>query len=463
MFDAAGSFERDTGDGLAGYERDILTRWDAGDSLETIARDTGRDRTAVKHVVTLYDDRPVPGERAKLVAVNDAFVAACRRVGTFDGGTRVTRSMISVGDIEALLEDRIESLVADLLPNARKAGNEMCVGSIAGEAGQSLRVHIGNGSKRGWWKNFSAHDEKGDALGLIAAVLFARDVGKAVAWAKSWLHLDDADPARIEQHRMEAKARSEQRSAAAEAERAKAARSAKARWHQALPLTAGDPVARYLHARGIDLAQLGRAPGALRYHPDLQYGWPAEGEAPIVLPAMVAMVTRLDGTHIATHRTWLDPSGARKAGVDLLGLDHRGRPNDPKKVMGSPLGGHIPVWKGAHNCPLRDVPEGTDVYVSEGIEDGLTVACADPSLRVICMLALGYLSQMELPPQMGRLIILKQNDAPDSDAARLLAKAVAHHRAAGRRVMFVPAPAGFKDLNDVAQAGLSADVSIEGE
>jgi hypothetical protein len=159
------------------------------------------------------------------------------------------------------------------------------------------------------------------------------------------------------------------------------------------------------------------------------------------------MITNLAGEHIATHRTWLKLDGSDKAGAAELGLDDRGRPNDAKKVRGKYLGGHIPVWKGVQACPLRDVADGTDVYVSEGIEDGLTAAMADPSLRIIAMIALGNLAALELPPQIGRLIILKQNDPPGSKADQAMKRAVTHHRAAGRRVCFVTPPKGVKDLN----------------
>lgn len=460
MLDAAGSFERDTGDGLGAIERAVVDRWDAGLGVDEIARQVGRSVARVRDICELYDNcQDQPRVPPALVASNDRFVAALRAA---QERGRMKKQLLEVGDIAALLEDRIESLVADLLPNAVKEAHEMCVGSLAGERGQSLRVHIGSGAKRGWWKDFSS-SEGGDALSLIAKVLFAGDVKKAVAWAKSWLHLDELDPGRIEQHRLEARARSDARAAQAAAERAKTLNSAKARWLQGRELCRGDPVTRYLAGRGIALDVLadasgGRSPGALRYHEALQYGFPAPGAEAIRLPAMVAMVTSLAGEHVATHRTWLDPVRLTKAGPDLLGYDTRkGGPNDPKKVMGSPLGGHIPLWKGTHRQPLRDIPEGTDVYVSEGIEDGLTAACADPAIRVICMVALGYLEQLELPPQMGRLIILKQNDKPDSAAAKMLARAVAHHRAQGRRVMFVEVPRGCKDLNDLAQAGLERE------
>lgn len=450
MLDAAGTFERGLEDGLAEYERDILAHWDAGRSIDAICAATGRPKSTVRLVVKLYDDRPEIG--CDLVAANDRHVAAIERLRA-----RMSGPTMSVDEIVDMLTDRIESLVKDLLPNAYEEGNEMCVGNLAGDPGQSLRIHVGSGPRRGWWKDFLAPTgtrEGGNPLWLIAEVLFAGDVKQAVQWAKGWLHIDDSDPARLQQFRLESQGRRAERDAQAKSEAAKKVENAKRRWHQGHALRMDDPVFRYLTGRGIDLAALGRAPGALRYHEGLQYGWPKDGEQPIVLPAMVAMVTNLPGQHIATHRTWLDVARNTKAGADLLGFNRRGEPNDPKKVMGSYLGGHIPLWKGRHACPLRDIPAGTDVWVSEGVEDGLTAASADPLLRVIAMIALGNLIELELPPQMGRLIILKQNDAPDSDAERLLMRGVTAQRARGRKVLFCPVPRGVKDINELAQAGL---------
>ncbi|MFN7027858.1 MAG: toprim domain-containing protein [Sphingopyxis sp.] len=354
------------------------------------------------------------------------------------------RPLIDVREIEALLEQRIESLVGELLPNARKDGKEMCVGSIHGEPGQSLRIHVGAGSRRGWWVDFAGGEDKGDALKLVAVVLFGGDIKRAVAWAKGWLGLDDSDPARIERVKLQARAHAEQKARDASVEEERARQGARRRWHQAAPLSRGDLVATYLARRGIDLTQLGRAPGAIRYHEALQYGF---GEGSVVLPAMVSMITNLAGEHIATHRTWLKPDGSDKAGVAELGVDHRGRPRDAKKVMGKYLGGHIPIWKGAQACPLRDIAPGTDIYVSEGVEDGLTAAIADPSLRIVAMIALSNLIDLQLPPQMGRLILLNQNDPPGSKADQAKRRGIAHHRAQGRRVFLVSPPAGAKDLN----------------
>lgn len=360
--------------------------------------------------------------------------------------------LITVGEIEALLEDRIEMLVADIFPNARKQGHEMCVGSLAGEPGQSLRINISSGSKRGWWKDFSG-GEGGDALKLISAALFGGHLGNAVSYAKGWLSIDESDPARLEQRRVEARARSEQRDASRDAELAKSRGRAIKRWQQAARIVTGDPVYSYLAGRAIDWQALGRFPGAMRYHDSLHYGY---GDDARILPAMVWMITNLAAEQIATHRTWLgqDADGSwRKAGKAELGRNADGSARDPKKVMGSYAGGHIPIWKGEQSCPLRDIKPGTDIYMSEGSEDGLTAASADPSIRVIAMIAVGNLINIELPPQMGRLLILKQNDPEGSDAAKMLARGVAHHRSQGRKVLFIETPGSVKDLNDLAQAG----------
>lgn len=358
------------------------------------------------------------------------------------------RDMLSVGEIEAMLEARLESLAFALFPNARKEGHEVRVGSLAGEPGQSLAIHVG-GAKAGFIKDFSS-GWGGDALKLIAAVLFRDELGPAVTWAKGWLGLDDdADPGRIDRFRAEAKAAAEKRDAEAAEKVKRTQASARKRWHMGVPI-AGTMAEAYLAGRLIDLRRLGRQPGALRFNPSVQYGY---GEEARLLPAMLAQVNALDGAHVATHRTWLAPDGeggVRKAG-EAEGVAK------PKKVLGPFDGAHIPLWKGAcGSMPLRDIPAGTDVWVSEGIEDGLTAACADPSLRVIAGISVGNIGALALPEQMGWLVILAQNDPPGSDADKALARAIAAQRARGRRVKVARPPRDAKDVNDVAKLALEA-------
>ena len=359
------------------------------------------------------------------------------------GGYQGQGSLLAVEEIEAMLKDKVEKLASELLPAGHKEGKEWCVGSVHGDKGQSLRLSL-RGAKQGWWRDFSA-GHGGDCLKLIEAVLFPNDIARAVRWAKAWLGIDHMDAPAMTRHRLEAQAFREAKVREAEDERKTRAASARARWQQAVPIP-GTLAETYLRSRAIDLRLLGRAPGALRFHDRLMYGY----QGPVG-PAMVACCLLLSGEHVATHRTWLRRDGGGKAGAEEIGARDDGKPNDPKKVMGLYAGAHIPLWKGASQATLRDVPAGTDIYASEGIEDGLTAACADPSQRVICFISLSNLTELQLPEQMGRLIVLQQHDPEGSPAAKQLARAIAAHRAKGRRVLVAPPPPGFKDLNDLAR------------
>jgi hypothetical protein len=88
-------------------------------------------------------------------------------------------------EIARALADRIESLCNDMLPNGVRQGSEWCVGSINGEAGQSLRVHL-NGEKLGVWCDFAEESNRGDALDLVEAVKNL-STPAAMDWARQWL------------------------------------------------------------------------------------------------------------------------------------------------------------------------------------------------------------------------------------------------------------------------------------
>jgi hypothetical protein len=213
----------------------------------------------------------------------------------------------------------------------------------------------------------------------------------------------------------------------------------------------GDPIAdtpaeAYLVSRKIDLRPLGKMPGALRWRPDI--GHPElKGKGPNQNAAMVACIRSIDGMILGVHRTYLDISGwdaSARCGVTKLG-----GVKDAKLTLGPTLGGHIPLWKGANAAPLRDVPPGTDIYMSEGIEDGLSVAMASPSRRVIAGVSLSKLGSVALPPQMGKLVLIGQRDPEGSAAQDALEKAIAAHQEQGRQVSLMMPPPGFKDFNDV--------------
>lgn len=222
------------------------------------------------------------------------------------------------------------------------------------------------------------------------------------------------------------------RAAAADVERRR--RNAVGLWYHGARLK-DTPPQFYLEGRGIDFAALGGFPGALRFRHDC---WNTERRRP--MPAMVAQITALDGTHVATHRTYLEYQRGRwvKAPLDM-----------PKMTLGNFAGAHIPLNKGeCGRMPLRDVPQGTVPHISEGIEDGLTVAMADPSLRVIAAATLSNIGGLQMPEAVSEIILIGQHDRPGSAADESLERQIARHQDAGRQVLCMWPDPAFKDFND---------------
>lgn len=320
------------------------------------------------------------------------------------------------------LSRNIEALVWELLPAGRKENGCWRIGSLAGEAGASMSVVL-TGPKRGRWRDF-ASGEGGDALDLVAECRFQGDRQDAFAWAQQWTGIAV-----------------EPRPAAAKTRSANPARTnlgkITERWEQAWPLRRGDPVDRYLLGRAIDLAKLGRAPRALRYHPAL---WNRERAA--AGPAMVAAITSLKGQLLAVHRTWLDVNadGVTKAAL-----------KEPKMTWGFYLGGGIRLWRGASGLPWQAMPDGETVMIGEGLEDTLSAITLWPCYRALCAVSLSAMLATQLPPAAATVLILQQNDHPKSTAADLLGRVVQRWRGEGRAVRVLRPPGCFKDVNDLAR------------
>lgn len=74
---------------------------------------------------------------------------------------------MNAGEISSLLADRAVEVAEYLLPNGKKKGPEWRAGSVHGDAGDSLGVHL-TGNKAGIWSDFASGD-KGDLLDLWMA------------------------------------------------------------------------------------------------------------------------------------------------------------------------------------------------------------------------------------------------------------------------------------------------------
>lgn len=342
--------------------------------------------------------------------------------------------MPDAAELSAMLAARMATLAPELVPGGRREGAEWVAGDLTGAPGRALSICM-RGAKAGVWKQFNG-GPGGDALALVAAVHFRGDVGQAMQWARAWLGLSAEAPRTTPAERHAADAR---RQAETEREQEERRRAAVALFLDARERIADTPAAAYLAARAINLADLGRQPRCLRFHPACWCG-----EAGAKLPALLAAINDDAGEHVATHRTWLSRAAGGEWGKAAV-------PN-PKKSLGTYAGGSIRLWRGASGRSLRDAQEGETVAIAEGIETALSVAIACPELRVLAAVSLSNMTRVTLPPAIRTVILCADNDGDNQAAAGLVDRAARRFASEGRGVRTARAAIG-KDFNDTLRAG----------
>lgn len=319
------------------------------------------------------------------------------------------------------------------------------------------------GPKMGRWRDF-ATGQHGDLIDLIALNLGC-DLKAAWREARGFLGLmSDApeDVARRKAAAERAKRLAEEARQKDAPDRERKRKGAVALWLEARERIAGTPVEFYLRdERGIDLAQLGRQPRALRFHPDCYCRQvitresfdPETGEViPARIfegrfPAMLAIVNDAQGRPVACHRTWLQFRAGRWQKADVP---------KPKKVLGEYAGGAIHLWsgigpKGGKGKRLAEAEPGSHVFLSEGIEDALSCVMELPDARVLAAISLSNFASVALPPAIAEVtLIADQDEGPQAQEA--LARAIEAHARAGRRVRVWKNQDGGKDLNDALRA-----------
>lgn len=342
--------------------------------------------------------------------------------------------LISIDEVVHGLNARIMELCLELLPRGKKIGNEWEVGSINGEPGRSFKVHL-SGAKVGKCKDF-AGGFSGDALDLIAEVHYGADKKQALRWAKRWLGLEAMHPAELQRQRERLAANALAAEEAAARDDQQNSDRARKLWLASHAEILNTPVDTYLAGRGILLSKLPRLPGALRYAPDL-YNTESERK----WPAMTASIVRLGDGIVGCHRTWLTVRG--DSSVVKAPLE------DAKKSYGRIRGGFIPLSRGESGKRMEDAVAGESCMISEGIEDGMTMAMARPLIRTISAVSLDNMMRLILPPAIEEIIIIGQNDAAGSTAAFRLEQVVETFRRQGRRVRVAMPPKGVKDFNEL--------------
>lgn len=371
----------------------------------------------------------------------------------------MTRHSYTIDEIKHMLIDRLEAVVAQYAPPAE--GSHEAFGKYYTLNPGRVDRRVGsfvitmNGSRRGYWRDFAMGDTgHGDVLDLIKLALQCDNSG-ALREARAFLGLSTQNPADIARNTEAAARAKAARERAAAADKLKAERRSKAAqgiWLSGKAQLRGTPVEAYLRdARGIDLATLGRQPGALRYLPQCQYydEDPETGEVvELELPAMGALICDWKGNAVALHRTYLAPDADGRWGKAPVRV--------AKKVLGNYAGAAINIWRGigprgGKPASLPACPPGSHVMIAEGIEDALSCVMLLPAARVIAAISLANLGSVRLPENVRTVTLVA--DLDDNDTARAqLDRAIAQHQKAGRSVRIFQNSWGGKDLNDALRA-----------
>jgi hypothetical protein len=372
------------------------------------------------------------------------------------------RQTYSLDEIKDMLLGQVENVVYHYAPAVQESyqdkGKYFTLNPGRPDRSVGSFVVTLTGSKAGKWNDF-ATGQHGDILDLIALNLGC-NLSDAVREARAYLGLQSASPEDLRRREDAARRAKAQRQEAMRREaedRERYRRAAHALWLSGRESLRGTPVEFYLRdRRGIDLARIGRQPRALRYleacrykHMDRKTGEIIEGE----FPAMVAIVNDAKGNAVACHRTWLaiGPDGRwDKAPVPK-----------PKKVLAEYAGAWINIWtgigpQGGKGVPLTQAPEGTVLHITEGIEDALSAVILMPEARVIAGISLSNLGELKLPPAVAEIVLIADQDE-GAEARAALQRAIAAHRAAGRRVRLWQNQSGGKDLNDALRTALAAE------
>ena len=364
-----------------------------------------------------------------------------------------------LGRLNEGLAQRIDEVVGRLFLNAVRDGVVWTLGGVDDKPGRSLKIWR-TGRKQGEWWDFAA-GKGGHPLGLVIEARMGGDgdAGAGIRWAAKFLGVDGQETPE-ERDRREANAKRQrewrEREDADEAQRKR--RSAQGLFLHALPI-AGTMAEDYLAGRGVDLRVLGRQPGALRFHPAVKC--PESGRD---RPAMLAAASDGDG-FLTVHRTFLfrrnDGCVVKADGENVPAV---WRMVDAKKLFGPMNGGLVSIWRGDSGRPLRTMPAGEMIVLTEGIEDAVSVAIAAPEMRVGCVVALPFLGRAFLPAQCGG-VLWHRHRGDGEPAQRLLWKQYEALEKRGLAVREIWAPEGEKDFNAwlMKQAGktsMAANASI---
>jgi hypothetical protein len=327
-------------------------------------------------------------------------------------------------DLARRLAEHAETVCRHYLSNGRRAGRYWIVGDVHNTAGRSMFVRLkgpacGKGAAGKWTD--AATGEHGDLLDVIRETCSLIDLRDVVDEARRFLSLPQPQPLPGCQTRKQPPAPTG------------SPESARRLFAMSQPI-AGTIAETYLRKRGIMALHELRA---LRFHPRCYYR--PDVDAPTeIWPALIAAVTDLAGKITGAHRTWLDPSGCRKAPVDT-----------PRRAMGLLLG---------HGVRFGIA---TDVLAAgEGLETMLSLRGALPGLSMLAALSANHLAPILFPATLRRLYIARDRDPASEVAVTTLTERA--HSAGIQALTLTPALGDFnEDLRHLGVDELRAALRIQ--
>lgn len=313
--------------------------------------------------------------------------------------------MSYANELSRRLAAQAEAVCRAYLPAGRRQGRYWIAGDVQGTKGKSLFVKLfGDGAGR---FSDAATGEYGDLLDLIGLNKGFRNFRETLDEARLFL----CDPMRV---------RSSSRAVGYKPDHDTVAAARKLhRFSRPVPGTLAES---YVRGRSITAGLYGPS---LRFHPACYYR-PEDGGACQSWPALLGIVTDLQGNLTGLQRTWLARDGGGKAPLP-----------DPRRAMGQLLGNAVRFGK------PRDV-----MAAGEGIETVLSLLSLFPDLPMAAGLSAAHLAAIQFPPGLRRLYVLRDNDAAGDFAEDRLAERCAEAGIDCR----VLKPRG-KDLNVDLRAG----------
>jgi len=191
---------------------------------------------------------------------------------------------------------------------------------------------------------------------------------------------------------------------------------AREEWRRAIAID-GTPAETYLLSRHIHHS----VPGSIRFGNVPRY-WRDDGSAGPRLPAMVAAAQDCDGRVVGIQRTFLDRDG-RKA-----------RRGEPRLALGRMRG-----------SALRLGPVRHEIMLACAAEDALALRLMLPGASVWSAFGDANLPHVALPPEIRKVTLCGDADAPGRAAVLAATKA---YRAQGIEVEDMPPHGGAKDFNE---------------